>query len=655
MADNGQIKITFPDGSLKEFPKGTTSLQIAESISKGLAEDAIVAEVNSKLVDLAKPINGDAKVKFFKFNDDEGKKVYWHTTSHIMAQAIEELYPGARFGVGPAIENGFYYDVDSEHRFTEEDLKKIEDKMIEIAKRDLKTVRKELKREEAIKYFENERKDPYKVEILEDIAKDEAVVSLYQQGGFTDLCRGPHMPTTAKLKNVKLLSVSGSYWRGDSNRKQLQRIYGISFPKKKELDDYLHILEEAKKRDHRKIGAELELFMIDPKVGGGLPIWLPKGAIIRQQLENFLKEEQIRRGYQLVYTPHIGNIELYKTSGHYPYYKDSQYPPIDFVDETGKVEQYLLKPMNCPHHFEIYNHKPHSYRELPVKLAEFGTVYRYEQSGELSGLLRVRGFTQDDSHIFCRDDQLLDEICDVIDLTQYVSSSLGLNNIQARLSFRDKENKDKYGGKDELWEQAQDDLIKAADRMKLDCVVAIGEATFYGPKIDFIVKDSLGRKWQLGTVQVDYVMPERFDMTYIGEDSQKHRPVVIHRAPFGSMERFVGVLIEHYAGDFPVWITPVQAAVIPITDNQKDYADSVFRTLKENGIRVELDTRNEKVGYKIRDWELKKVPYMIVLGEKEKENGSITLRAHKRGDLGAFQLESFINSLKEEIKNKTYT
>jgi len=654
LANNGQIKITFPDGSLKEFPKGTTSLQIAESISRGLAEDAIVAEVNNKLVDLTKPLNEDAKVKFFKFNDEEGKKVYWHTTSHIMAQAVEELYPGAKFGVGPAIENGFYYDVDSEHRFTDEDLKKIEDKMLEIAKRDLKTVREELKREDAIKYFQNERKDEYKVEILEDIAKDEPVVSLYKQGGFTDLCRGPHMPTTAKLKNVKLLSVSGSYWRGDSNKKQLQRIYGISFPKKKELDDYLHILEEAKKRDHRKIGAELELFMIDPKVGGGLPIWLPKGAIIRQQLENFLKEEQIRRGYQLVYTPHIGNIELYKTSGHYPYYKDSQYPPIDFVDETGKVEQYLLKPMNCPHHFEIYNHKPHSYRDLPVKLAEFGTVYRYEQSGELSGLLRVRGFTQDDSHLFCRDDQLLDEICDVIDLTQYVSSSLGLNNIQARLSFRDKENKDKYGGKDELWEQAQDDLVKAADRMKLDCVVAIGEATFYGPKIDFIVKDSLGRKWQLGTVQVDYVMPERFDMTYIGEDGQKHRPVVIHRAPFGSMERFVGVLIEHYAGNFPVWITPIQVAVIPITDNQKDYGDSVFRTLKENGIRVELDTRNEKVGYKIRDWELKKVPYMIVLGEKEKENGNITLRAHKKGDLGAFQLDSFMASLKEEIKNKTY-
>ncbi len=654
MAENGHIKITFPDGSIKEFPKGITSLQVAESISKGLAEDVLVAGVNDKLVDLAAPIKEDAKVKFFKFNDEEGKKVYWHTTSHIMAQAIEELFPGAKFGVGPPIENGYYYDIDSEHRFAEEDLKKIEDKMIEIAKRDLKTVREEMKRTDAIEYFKTKRTDPYKVEILEDIAKNEDIVSLYHQGTFTDLCRGPHMPSTSKLKNVKLLSVSGSYWRGDSNKKQLQRIYGISFPKKKELDDYIHILEEAKKRDHRKIGAELELFMLDPKVGGGLPIWLPKGAIIRQQLESFLKEEQLRRGYQLVYTPHIANIELYKTSGHYPYYKDSQYPPIDFVDETGKVEQYLLKPMNCPHHFQIYNHKPHSYRELPVKLAEFGTVYRYEQSGELSGLLRVRGFTQDDSHIFCRQDQLLDEICDVIDLTQFVSSSLGLDDIQARLSFRDKENKDKYGGSDELWERAQDDLVKAADRMKLECTIGIGEATFYGPKIDFIVKDSLGRKWQLGTVQVDYVQPERFDMNYIGEDGHKHRPVVIHRAPFGSLERFVGVLIEHYAGNFPLWLAPVQAVVIPITDNQKEYAVTVFNSLKTNGIRVEIDERSEKVGYKIRDAELKKIPYMVVLGEKELTAQNITVRAHTKGDIGAFELKVFIEKLKNEILNKKH-
>lgn len=654
MSSNGKIKITFPDGSVKEYNKGVSSLDIAQSISKGLADEVLVAEVNDKLVDVVKLIEQDAKVKFYKFNDDEGKKVYWHTTSHIMAQAIEELFPGAKFGVGPPIENGFYYDIDSAHRFTDEDLKKIEDKMLEIAKRDLKTTREEMKREDAIKYFQSKRNDPYKVEILEDIAKNEDIVSLYHQGEFTDLCRGPHMPSTGKLKNVKLLSVSGSYWRGDSERQQLQRIYGISFPKKKDLDEYLFILEEAKKRDHRKIGAELELFMLDPKVGGGLPIWLPKGAIIRQQLEAFLKEEQVKRGYQLVYTPHIGNIELYKTSGHYPYYKDSQYPPIDFVDETGKKEQYLLKPMNCPHHFMIYNHRPHSYRELPIKLAEFGTVYRYEQSGELSGLLRVRGFTQDDSHIFCRQDQLLDEICDVIDLTQFVSRSLGLDNIQARLSFRDKENKDKYGGTDELWERAQDDLVKAADRMKLQCTIGIGEATFYGPKIDFIVKDSLNRKWQLGTVQVDYVQPERFDMTYIGDDGAKHRPVVIHRAPFGSLERFVGVLIEHYAGNFPLWLAPIQAAVMPITDNQKEYAEKIFSDLKQNGIRTELDVRSEKIGYKIRDWETKKVPYMIVIGDKELTAGNITVRAHTKGDLGNFELNSFIEQLKAEVSSKKH-
>lgn len=652
MGSNSNINITFPDGSKKEFPKGVTSFEVASSISKGLAEDALVAEVNGKLVDLVRPVEENSDIKFYKFGDDEGKKVYWHTTSHIMAQAVEELFPGARFGVGPPIENGFYYDIDSAHQFTDEDLKKIEDKMLEIARRDLKTQREELKREDAIEYFKSKRVDPYKVEILEDIAKNESIVSLYHQGGFTDLCRGPHMPTTSKLKNVKLLSVSGSYWRGDSSRQQLQRIYGISFPKKKDLDDYLNFLEEAKKRDHRKLGQELELFMLSPNVGGGLPLWLPKGAIVRQELEAFLKNEQVKRGYRIVYTPHIGNIEMYKTSGHYPYYKDSQYPPIDFEDETGKKEQYLLKPMNCPHHFQIYNHKPHSYRELPVKLAEFGTVYRYEQSGELNGLLRVRGLTQDDSHIFCRNDQLLDEICDVIDLTQYVAKTVGFENIKTRLSFRDKDNKDKYGGTDDLWEQAERDVKEAADRMKLDYFIGIGEATFYGPKIDFMIKDAIGRQWQLGTVQVDYVQPERFDMTYIGSDGAKHRPVVIHRAPFGSMERFVGVLIEHYAGNFPLWLAPVQIAVIPITDNQLDYAREINSMLKESKFRTELDDRSEKVGYKIRDWETKKVPYMIVLGEKEKQNKNITVRVHKKGDLGAFVPADFIKTLIDERDSK---
>jgi len=645
---NNEINITFPDGSIKQFPKGITPLEIAKSISNGLAGEAVVSEVNGNLVDLVKPINEDASVKLYKFSDEKGRKVYWHSTSHIMAQAIEELFPGAKFGVGPAIDNGFYYDVDSEHKFTEEDLSKIEVRMKEISKRDLKTVREEMKREDAIRYFKSKRVDPYKVEILEDIAKDEDVVSLYHQGDFTDLCRGPHMPTTARLKYVKLLSVSGSYWRGDSNRKQLQRIYGVSFPDKKQLDEYLKLLEEAKKRDHRKIGQELELFMISPNVGAGLPIWLPKGAIIRQELEKFLKNEQVRRGYDIVYTPHIGNIEMYKTSGHYPYYKDSQYPPIDFEDETGKKEQYLLKPMNCPHHFQIYNRKPLSYRDLPVRLAEFGTVYRYEQSGELNGLLRVRGMTQDDSHIFCRQDQLLDEICDVIDLTEYVTRTLGFENFKTRLSFRDKINKEKYGGSDELWEQAESDIKEAADRMKLDYYIGIGEATFYGPKIDFMVNDAIGREWQLGTVQVDYVQPERFDMTYIGSDGQKHRPVVIHRAPFGSMERFVGVLIEHYAGNFPFWISPVQLVVLPITENQNDYAHSVYEKFKQKGFRTELDIRSEKIGYKIREWENKKVPYMIILGDKEKLNNNISVRAHQKGDLGNFELLKFLEAVEKE-------
>jgi len=652
LSENGKINISFPDGSIKQYPKGISPIEIANSISSRLADDVVVAEVNGKLVDLVKPIEEDARVKLLKFTDEEGKKVYLHSTSHLMAQAIEELYPGAKFGVGPALEDRFYYDVDSDHKFTDEDLKKIEDRMIEIAKRDLKPQREEMKREDAISYFKSKRVDPYKVEILEDIAKDDDVVSLYHQGGFTDLCRGPHLPTTAKIKYVKLLSVSGSYWRGDSNRQQLQRIYGVSFPKKKELDEFLNLLEEAKKRDHRKIGQELELFMISPEVGGGLPIWLPKGAIVRQELEAFMRNEQKRRGYDFVYTPHIAKIDLYKTSGHYPYYKDSQYPPLDFVDETGKKEQYLLKPMNCPHHFMIYNHKPRSYKDLPVKLAEFGTVYRFEQSGEINGLLRVRGFTQDDSHIFCTQEQLLDEICDVIDLTQYVTKSLGLNNFYARLSFRDPHNKEKYGGVDELWEKAQDDLVKAADKMNLECTIGIGEATFYGPKIDFIVRDALRRKWQLGTVQVDYVQPERFDMTYIGADGQKHRPVVIHRAPFGSMERFVGVLIEHFAGNFPLWISPIQVVVIPITDNQNEYAKQVYAKFKE-GFRAEIDLRSEKVGYKIREWETKKVPYMIIVGDKEKNNNTISVRAHKRGDLGTFNTEEFFKSIEEENNLKS--
>jgi threonyl-tRNA synthetase len=648
-----KIKITFPDNSVKEFDKGISAYEIAGSISPRFADEVLVAEVNGQLKDLSSHVTEDAKITFHKFDSDKGKEVYWHTTSHLMAQAIEELYPGAKFGVGPPIESGFYYDIDSDKKFTEEDLKVIEEKMLEIAKRDLKPQREDLPREKAIKYFQSERNDPYKVEILETIAKDEDVVSLYHQGEFTDLCRGPHLLTTSKIKTAKLLSVSGSYWRGDENRQMLQRIYGISFPKQKDLDEYLKRLEEAKKRDHRKLGQQLELFLISPEIGSGLPIWLPKGAIIRDELEKFLKEEQMNRGYEPVYTPHIAKIDLYKTSGHYPYYKDSQYPPIDFTDETGKTEQYLLKPMNCPHHHKIYSHKPRSYRDLPVKLAEFGTVYRYEQSGELNGLIRVRGFTVDDSHIYCRQDQLINEICDVIELTKFVFSTFGFNDFRTRLSFRDKENKDKYGGEDSLWEQAEVDIKSAADKMEIDYFIGIGEASFYGPKLDFIVKDAIGREWQLGTVQVDYVMPERFDLTYTGSDGQKHRPVIIHRAPFGSMERFTGILIENYTGYFPLWLSPIQAEIIPITDSHFDYANGIYKKLKEENIRVHLDDRSEKVGYKIREAETKKIPYMIVVGDKEKEENNISVRQHLKGDIGKFGLNEFSEKLKLQILQKT--
>ncbi|HLT24473.1 MAG TPA: threonine--tRNA ligase [Ignavibacteria bacterium] len=651
MAD--KIKITFPDGNSKEYDKGVSSYDVAASISKGLATDILTAEVNGKMKDLNAPINEDASIVFHKFDSEKGKEVYWHTTSHLMAQAVEELFPGARFGVGPPIEGGFYYDIDSDHKFTDEDLVTIENKMKEIAARDLQPQREEMPRLEAIEYFKTKRNDPYKVEILETIAKDEENVSLYHQGEFTDLCRGPHLPTTKKINAVKLMSVSGSYWRGDENRQILQRIYGISFPKDKDLESHLEAIEEAKRRDHRKLGQELELFMISPEVGSGLPIWLPNGSTVRIQLEDFLKAEQQKRGYQPVFTPHIGKIGLYKTSGHYPYYKDSQFPPLQFEDETGKKEEYLLKPMNCPHHHQIYAHKPRSYRDLPVRLAEFGTVYRYEQSGELNGLVRVRGFTVDDSHIYCTQDQLQDEICDVIELTSLVFSTLGFKDFKTRLSFRDKENMSKYGGTDEMWDQAEKDIKDAADKMKLDYFIGIGEASFYGPKLDFIVQDALGRSWQLGTAQVDYVMPERFDLTYVGADGQKHRPIIIHRAPFGSMERFVGILIENYAGNFPVWLAPVQVKVIPVSENSSDYASSVLAELKVQNIRAEVDLKSEKVGYKIREAENMKIPYMLVVGDKEKENGSVSVRKHKEGDIGVMGLNEFVEKVKLEISEKS--
>lgn len=642
------IKISFPDNSSREFESGVTGYKIAESISSRLAKEALSVEVNGEVWDLSRPIFNDAQLKIFKWEDDAGKQTYWHSSAHLMAEAIQEIFPGTKFGIGPSIENGFYYDLDlGEHKLTAEDLNKIEEKMNEYIKQDFQFRREEIQWQEAYNFFK-QKGDEYKLELLEEFKGEK--ITLYHVGQFTDLCYGPHLSSTGKIKYIKLLNVAGAYWRGSEKNKMLQRIYGITFPTKKELDDYLFRLEEAKRRDHRKLGTELELFLLTPKVGGGLPLWLPKGAVIRETLEDFLKAEQKKRGYLPVVTPHIGNINLYKTSGHYPYYKDSQFTPIKVDDE-----EYLLKPMNCPHHFQIYAAKPRSYRDLPIRLAEFGTVYRYEQSGELNGLTRVRSFTVDDSHMFVRQDQLKAEICGVIDLIQLVFNTLGFKDFTTRLSFRDALNKEKYGGADELWDRAEKDILDAAEEMKLSYTIAKGEAAFYGPKIDFIVKDVLGRSWQLGTVQVDYVMPERFNLEYVGNDGHKHRPVVIHRAPFGSLERFIGVLIEHFAGEFPVWLSPLQVAVIPITDAQNDYAISITQKLKDAGVRVELDSRNEKVNYKIRDWETKKTPYMLVVGDKEKHSDTVSVRRHKKGDLGITSVSEFLNQISIEIKEKQLT
>ena len=657
MSDNQEllalIALTLPDGSVKTFPSGSTGNDVALSIGRKLAQDALAIKVNGITIDLNTPLTADAAIEIVTFNAPAGPDIFWHSSSHLMAQAIEELYPGSKFGAGPSIEQGFYYDVASSHRFREEDLRKIEVRMLEISKRDIQIRREEMSRTAAIDFFKTVRNDPYKVEILEDTLKDVESVSLYHQDGFTDLCIGPHIPSTSKVKAVLLTNISSSYWRGDSARENMQRIYGITFPSDKLLKEYVTRQEEAKRRDHRKLGTELELFMLSPEVGSGLPIWLPKGAIIRNELEAFLKEEQRKRGYLPVYTPHIGNIELYKRSGHYPYYSDSQFPPLTYHDEEGKQEQYLLKPMNCPHHHLIYSSKMRSYRDLPIRLTEFGTVYRHEQSGELNGLVRARGFTQDDSHIYCRPDQLVDEICSAIELTQFVFGTLGFSEVQTRLSMHDPENRAKYGGTAEVWEQAEKDVKEAADRMGIDYFIGIGEASFYGPKIDFIVRDALGRKWQLGTVQVDYVMPERFDLTYTGSDGQKHRPVVIHRAPFGSMERFIGVLIEHTAGNFPLWLAPVQAVVLPIAEDVLDYAKSVYQALLAAGIRAELDTRSEKIGKKIRDAEVSKIPCMIVIGQKEQESGEVSLRRHRIGVEGRFSVSGLIEKLKTEITGKS--
>ncbi len=639
---SANINITFPDGAVKQFASGTTGMQIAESISPRLAQVSLGIIVNGKPYDLATPITEDAAVTIVKWESDEGKSIFWHSSAHLMAEAVEAIYPGTKFGIGPPIENGWYYDMQLPEgvKLVPDDLAKIEEKMAELSARDEPFKRIPMEWDKAVEYFK-EKDDWLKLELLDGLKG--MPITFYEQGNFTDLCRGTHVPSTGKIKFSKLLSIAGAYWRGDEKRPMLTRLYGISFPTKKELEDYLKAREEAEKRDHRKLGKELELFMITPKIGGGLPVWLPNGAVVRNQLETFLRKAQQKMGYSQVVTPHIGNIELYKTSGHYPYYKDSQFTPIQVDDE-----EYLLKPMNCPHHHMIYASKPRSYRDLPVRLAEFGTVYRYEQSGELNGLSRVRSFTQDDAHIYMMPEQLKDELMRTIGLTQFVSSTLGFNDFKIRLSFRDPNNTTKYGGKDEQWIQAEKDVKEAADAMNLEYTIGIGEAAFYGPKIDFMLKDALGRSWQLGTVQVDYVMPERFNLEYIGADNAKHRPVIIHRAPFGSFERFISLLIEHYAGNFPTWLAPVQVAVLPITDAQAAYAEEVVTTLRNMGVRVVLDASSEKINARIRDQEVKKVPIMFVLGAKEQEARSVALRRHGKGNVGVISLDEAISMVAKE-------
>jgi threonyl-tRNA synthetase len=637
LSSNGQINIKFPDGSVKQYSKGVSSLDIAKSISSGLADNVLVSEINGSLVDLVKPINEDAEIKLYKFDDEEGKKVYWHSASHIMAQAIEELFPGARFGVGPAIENGFYYDVDSEHKFTDEDLRKIEERMIEISKRDLHPVREEMKRTDAIEYFKTKRIDPYKVEILEDIAKNEDVVSLYHQGEFTDLCRGPHLPTTAKLKNVKLLSVSGSYWRGDSNRQQLQRIYGIAFPKKKDLDEYLHLLEEAKRRDHRKLGKDLEMFFFH-EISPGAPFWMPNGMIVFRLLEKLWREIHDGTGYEEISTPIVVKDTLFATSGHLDNYAENMFRL------SGEHDNMYLKPMNCPEATVAYSWKMRSYKDLPLRLNEIGRLHRNELSGALGGMFRVRQITMDDAHIFCTDEQILEEITGVLALVKKFYSIFGFTP-RFYLSTRP----EKAMGSEETWKNAEKALEEALIANNLPYKINAGDGAFYGPKIDIFIKDALKRDWQMATIQLDYQMPERFNLEYDGSDGKKHRPVMIHRAIFGSFERFIGVLLEHTGGNLPFWISPVQLVVIPITDNQNEYAESIYNRLKEK-FRVEIDFRSEKIGYKIREWENMKVPYMIIIGDKEKTNGSISVRAHQKGDIGAFEPDKFIAGLEEENK-----
>ena len=642
------IKITFPDGAVREYESGITGLEIAQSISPALARDVLACGVNGETRELNRPIDEDCEFALYKWDDAEGKHAFWHTSAHLMAEAMQQLWPGTQFGIGPAIENGFYYDVMPPEGvvITEADFPVIEQKMQELQKLGEPLVRKEISKADALKFF-GDRGQTYKNELIADL--EDGSITTYTQGEYTDLCRGPHLLSTAPIKAVKVMAVSAAYWRGDEKRPQMTRVYGISFPKKKLLDEYLELLEEAKRRDHRKIGKEMELFMFSDLVGKGLPIWLPKGTVLRLQLEDFLKKIQKRYGYLQVMTPHIGSKNLYITSGHYAKYGKDSFQPIHTPEEG---EEYMLKPMNCPHHCAIYAHKPRSYKDLPLRIAEFGTVYRYEQSGELHGLTRVRGFTQDDAHIFCRPDQVKGEFLRVMDIIEIIFRALKFDKVEAQISLRDKVNRDKYIGTDDVWEKAESAIIEACQEKGLEAKVEYGEAAFYGPKLDFMVKDALGRRWQLGTIQVDYNLPERFGLEYTGEDNQKHRPVMIHRAPFGSMERFVAVLIEHTAGKFPLWLMPDQCVVLPISDRFNDYAESVKQQLEEAGVRTAIDMRSEKIGRKIRDNELQHIPYLLIVGEKEAEAGTLSVRRQGEGDKGTMSVADFAKLVQDEVEKE---
>jgi threonyl-tRNA synthetase len=639
------INILFPDNTTRQFEKGVSAMDIAMSISEGLARNVLAAKINGEVWDATRPIDQDAKIQLLTWDNPEGKATMWHSSAHLMAEAIEQLYPGVKFGIGPHIENGFYYDIDfMAYSITDENLPGIEERMLQLAREKQAFKRREVSKNEALDYF-TKKDDPYKLELIRDLQDGE--ITFYESGTFTDLCRGPHLPDTGPIRAVKLLNIAGAYWRGDEKRKMLTRIYGITFPKNKELVDYLALLEEAKKRDHRVLGRDLEIFTFSQKVGAGLPLWLPKGAELRERLEQFLKALQKKAGYLQVITPHIGNVELYKTSGHFQKYGKDSFQPINTPIEG---EQFFLKPMNCPHHCEIYKSKPRSYKDLPIRFAEFGTVYRYEQSGELHGLTRVRGFTQDDAHIFCSPDQLKDEFKGVISIVLQIFRALDFKEYTTQISLRDKENKEKYIGTDENWEKSEKAILEVAEESGLNYVIVPGEAAFYGPKMDFMVKDALGRQWQLGTIQVDYNLPDRFELEYTGADNEKHRPIMIHRAPFGSMERFVAVLLEHCAGNFPLWLTPEQAIILPISDKYHEYSKKVLTLLKNSDIRALIDERSEKAGKKIRDAEVRKVPYMLIVGEKEEANGTVSLRKHGEGDLGSFSVEDFISRVITEVK-----